>query len=82
MTTNITIHSLERVLSALDVLTDDHPELEKAVDFYEELLPILYEARPTLNGLTLNMETAQVKLKEGVPLLCRCKKITSTFDGV
>ena len=69
MTTTITVHSVERVLSALDKLIDTKPELEKAVDFYEELLPVMYEARPTLDGLALNTETAQAKLKEGVPLL-------------
>ncbi|MDX1524533.1 MAG: formate dehydrogenase accessory protein FdhE [Anaerolineae bacterium] len=67
--TNITIHPIERVISALDELIDDNPELEKAVDFYEELLPLLYAARPTLDGLTLNIEAAQAKLREGVPLL-------------
>jgi FdhE protein len=65
----ITVHPIDRVLSALDKLTDSNPELVNVVDFYEELLPILFEARPALSGLALNPESAQVKLKEGVPLL-------------
>jgi FdhE protein len=69
MTTTITVHSVERVLSALDKLIDNNPDLEKAIDFYEELLPMLYQARPTLDGLTLQVDAAQAKLKEGVPLL-------------
>lgn len=69
MTIDITIHPVERVLSALDGLIDDNPELEPTVDFYEELLPVLYEARPDLTGLTLDPDIARLKLGEGVPLL-------------
>ena len=65
----IAIPTVDRVLSALDALIDNHPELESAVDFYEELLPLLYQARPPLNGLALNKESAQAKIKEGTPLL-------------
>ena len=65
----IAVQTIDRVLSALDALTDEMPELEKTVDFYEEVLPLLYAARPQLEGLTLNPDSGQVKLKEGVPLL-------------
>lgn len=60
---------MDRVLSALDTLLDETPHLESAVDFYEELLPILYGATPKLDGLSLHFESAQAKLREGVPLL-------------
>ncbi|MGB0386847.1 MAG: formate dehydrogenase accessory protein FdhE [Ardenticatenaceae bacterium] len=66
---NVEIHPIERVLSALDALIDDNPGFEPVVDFYEELLPIQYEARPNLQGLRLNPEASKAKLKEGVPLL-------------
>lgn len=69
MTVNVTVHPVERVLSAMDALIDQNPDLERAVDFYEELLPVMYAARPSLDGLALSMETARQKLKEGVPLL-------------
>lgn len=69
MTTEINVQTIDRVLSALDELLDDNPELERSVDFYEEVLPMMIGARPSLHGLTLNAEAAQVKLKEGVPLL-------------
>ena len=65
----IAVQTIDRVLSALDTLTDETPEFEKTVDFYEEVLPLLYAARPILEGLTLNTDWAQAKLQEGVPLL-------------
>jgi len=65
----IEVNVVDRVLSALDTMIDDNPALEPAVDFYEEVLPILYGAVPRLDGLTLHMESAQTKLREGVPLL-------------
>ncbi len=69
MTTQITVPPFERVLSALDELIDDYPDLETAVDFYEELLPVMFAARPTLDGLTLDVVQAKTKLRQGVPLL-------------
>lgn len=69
MTIDINVQMIDRVLSALDELTDDNPGLESSVDFYEEILPMMIAARPALHGLTLNLEAAQTKLKEGVPLL-------------
>jgi FdhE protein len=69
VTLDISIHPVDRVLSALDQLIDDHPDLEAAVDLYEELLPIMYSARPALSGLTMNVEAAQSKLGQGIPLL-------------
>lgn len=69
MTADITIPVIERVLSALDELIDSYPELEKAVDFYEELLPAMAAARPDLDGLVLDVAQADTKLKQGVPLL-------------
>lgn len=69
MTSNLSVHAVDRVLSALDELLDTNPDLEKAVDFYEELLPIMLETRPTLHGLRLNPDAALLKLQEGVPLL-------------
>ena len=65
----IAVQTIDRVLSALDTLTDETPEFEKTVDFYEQLLPLLYAARPRLEGLTLNPDWARAKLQEGVPLL-------------
>lgn len=65
----ITVQTVDRVLSALDALTDQNPELESAVDFYEELLPVLHAARPNLDGMALHRDSAQTKLKQGVPLL-------------
>ena len=65
----ITVQTVDRVLSALDTLTDQNPELESAVDFYEELLPVLQVARPSLDGMALNRDSAQTKLRQGVPLL-------------
>jgi len=69
MTTHITVSPFERVLSALDELIDDYPDLETAVDFYEELLPVLFAVRPALDGLTLDVAQAKTKLSQGVPLL-------------
>jgi FdhE protein len=66
---NPTIHPIERVISALDELTDDNPDLEAAVDFYEEVLPLLEQTRPSLQGLHLDMHEAKDKLQQGVPLL-------------
>lgn len=65
----LTIHTVDRVLSGLDALLDMQPALEPTVDFYEELLPLLYAARPPLTGLTLHVESARAKLREGTPLL-------------
>ncbi|MCB9100823.1 MAG: formate dehydrogenase accessory protein FdhE [Anaerolineales bacterium] len=65
----IAVQTIDRVISALDALTDDNPDFERTVDFYEELLPLLYAARPALDGLTLNRDWAKAKLAEGVPLL-------------
>lgn len=69
MTQPITIQTIDRVLSALDELTDDSPDMERAVDFYEELLPVMYEARPSLDGLALNPDRARQKLHDGLPLM-------------
>lgn len=69
MTLGISIHPLDRILSALDELTDDSPDLEPAVDFFAELLPVMYEARPSLGGLSMDVEAAQDKLGQGIPLL-------------
>lgn len=69
MTIQINVPPFERVLSALDELIDDYPDLEKAVDFYEEFLPVMYAARPDLDGLMLEVTQANTKLKQGVPLL-------------
>lgn len=66
---NLNIHPVERALNALDALIDDNSAFEPVVDFYEELLPIQYEARPNLQGLVLNPEASRQKLKDGVPLL-------------
>lgn len=66
---NLTIHPIDRVINALDKLTDETPELERAVDFYEEVLPLMEQVRPSLHGLHLDIKEAQVKLRQGVPLL-------------
>lgn len=66
---DVAVEPIDRVLSALDELIDVHPELESAVDFYEEVLPMMARARPSLHGLALNVEAARAKLGEGVPLL-------------
>ena len=65
----ISVDPIDRVLSALDELSDDHPGLESAVDFYEEVLPLLAHAQPALHGLALDVEAARAKLAQGVPLL-------------
>lgn len=65
----IAVQTVDRVLSGLDALLDEAPDLEPVVDFYEELLPLLLAARPVLNGLAFQPESAQAKLKEGIPLL-------------
>jgi FdhE protein len=66
---NLTIHPVDRVINGLDKLTDANPDLEGAVDFYEEVLPLMDQIRPTLHGLHLDMNEARVKLHQGVPLL-------------
>lgn len=66
---NPLIHPVDRVINALDELTDESPELASAVDFYEEVLPLLDQMQPSLHGLHLDMNEAQAKLQEGVPLL-------------
>lgn len=66
---NPLIHPVDRVINALDELTDESPELASAVDFYEEVLPLLDQMRPSLHGLHLDMNEAQAKLQERVPLL-------------
>jgi FdhE protein len=66
---NLTIHPIERVISALDELTDEYPDLEGAVDFYEEVLPLIEQGRPSLHGLHVDMNEARDKLRQGVPLL-------------
>jgi FdhE protein len=66
---NLTIHPIDLVINALDKLTDETPELEGAVDFYEEVLPLMAQVRPSLQGLHLDMNEAQVKLHQGIPLL-------------
>jgi FdhE protein len=66
---NITIQPVDRVINALDKLTDKNPDLEGAVDFYEEVLPLMEQIRPSLHGLHLDMDEARVKLRQGVPLL-------------
>jgi FdhE protein len=66
---NLTIPAVERVISALDELTDENPDLGGAVDFYEEVLPLLEQTRPSLQGLQLDMVEARDKLRQGVPLL-------------
>ncbi|MCL4267319.1 MAG: formate dehydrogenase accessory protein FdhE [Anaerolineae bacterium] len=66
---NLAIHSIERVISALDELTDEYPDLIGAVDFYEEVLPLLEQSWPSLHGLHLDMNEAGDKLRQGVPLL-------------
>lgn len=65
----LTVTPAERVFSALDALLDERPELEAAVDFYEEILPLQYEARPSLDGLVLNPDRAAARLQAGQPLL-------------
>jgi len=66
---NLTIHPIERVISALDELTDENPDLEGAVDFYEEVLPLMEQVRPSLHGLRLDTHETQEKLRQGIPLL-------------
>ncbi len=66
---NLTLHPIDLVINALDKLTDETPELEGAVDFYEEVLPLMEQVRPSLQGLHLDMNEAQVKLRQGIPLL-------------
>lgn len=66
---SLVVDPLDRVINALDELTDENPELRGAVDFFEEVLPLIGRLRPSLHGLHLDVNEAQVKLRQGVPLL-------------
>jgi FdhE protein len=66
---NLNIHPIDLVINALDKLTDESPDLEGAVDFYEEVLPLMDQVRPSLQGMQLDMNEVQIKLRQGVPLL-------------
>ncbi|HZD10074.1 MAG TPA: hypothetical protein VE553_01940, partial [Candidatus Binatia bacterium] len=66
---SIAVDPLDRVINALDELTDENPQLSAAVDFFEEVLPLIDRLRPSLHGLQLDVKEAQVKLRQGVPLL-------------
>lgn len=66
---NLAVEPIDRILSALDELADAQPKLEAAIDFYEELLPLMARSRPSLHGLTLDPAAARDKLAEGVPIL-------------